>query len=230
MLISSETTYHAGPSPVIVPTVGRVVWYTPYAHEAIRGSGHLAAIVAHVWSSTCVNLAVFDSDGHTHARTSVRLVHGGAERPAAGFCEWMPYQIGQAKAHADVGTTGEKQVMNDDIETEIQTKASMAPRVTPADIAAEIASEHYFIASDALQLESAVHVHKGGWILGSSQLLTICILQLVNGFTVTGESACASAANFDAEIGRKIARENAISKVWPLLGFRLRDKLAGAQA
>lgn len=110
-------------------------------------------------------------------------------------------------------------IMNDAIETEIQ-----------ADIAAEIASEHYFIASDALQLESAVHVHKGGWIIGSSQLLTICIMQLVNGFTVTGESACASAENFDAEIGRKIARENAISKVWPLLGFRLRDKLAGAQA
>jgi len=49
---------------------------------------------------------------------------------------------------------------------------------------------------------------------------------LRNGFTVTGESACASPENFDAELGRKIARQNAVAKVLPLLGFRLRDKLA----
>ncbi len=47
-----------------------------------------------------------------------------------------------------------------------------------------------------------------------------------NGFTVTGESACASPQNFDPEIGRKIARQNAVQKIWPLLGFRLRDELA----
>jgi hypothetical protein len=52
------------------------------------------------------------------------------------------------------------------------------------------------------------------------------VLVLRNGFTVTGESACASPENFDAEIGRKIARQNAVAKVWPLLGFRLRDSLA----
>lgn len=45
-------------------------------------------------------------------------------------------------------------------------------------------------------------------------------------FTVTGESACASPENFNAEIGRKIARQKAIDKIWPLLGFRLRDRLA----
>jgi hypothetical protein len=57
------------------------------------------------------------------------------------------------------------------------------------------------------------------------KLLTFCVLVLRNGFTVTGESACASPENFDAEIGRKIARQNAVNKVWPLLGFRLRDRL-----
>lgn len=58
-------------------------------------------------------------------------------------------------------------------------------------------------------------------------LLTFRVLVLRNGFTVTGESACASPENFDAAIGRRIARENAVQKIWPLLGFRLRDKLAG---
>ena len=55
--------------------------------------------------------------------------------------------------------------------------------------------------------------------------LTFCVLVLRNGFTVTGESACVSAENFDAEYGRKLAREKAIDKLWQLLGFRLADRL-----
>lgn len=118
--------------------------------------------------------------------------------------------------------------MNDQIEQEIQAKGLTASRVTPADIEAEIASVHYFVASDAIQHENAVHEFPGsdGWLLGNTQLLTFCIVQLRNGFTVTGESACASPGNFDAELGRKIARQNAVNKIWPLLGFRLRDHLA----
>jgi hypothetical protein len=113
-------------------------------------------------------------------------------------------------------------------EQEIQAKGLTAARVTPADIEAEIVSAHFFIASDALQQERTVHEFPGGtgWLLGNTQLLTICVMQLRHGFTVTGESACASPENFDADIGRKIARQNAMAKIWPLLGFRLRDQLA----
>ena len=115
----------------------------------------------------------------------------------------------------------------DSLEREIQAKADKAPRVTPSNIEAEIASVHFFVASDAIQHENAVHEHgEAGWLLGATQQLTFCVIQLRNGFTVTGESACASPENFNAEIGRRIARENAINKVWPLLGFRLRDELA----
>lgn len=105
--------------------------------------------------------------------------------------------------------------------------ATTAPRITPADIEANIASAHYFIASDAIQGANAIHEHRPeGWLLGATQYLTICVIQLRNGFTVTGESACASPANFNAEIGRRIARENAVSKIWPLMGYELRSKLA----
>lgn len=52
------------------------------------------------------------------------------------------------------------------------------------------------------------------------------MLVLSNGFTVTGESACASPENFDAEIGKKIARQNAVQKIWPLMGYALKNKLA----
>ena len=116
------------------------------------------------------------------------------------------------------------------IERLIQAKGLTAPRVTPADIEANIASEHYFTAADGYR--SAPCFDPNGQPAdclpppAPLELLTFCVLVLKNGFTVTGESACASPENFDAEIGRRIARENAIAKVWPLMGYELRSKLA----
>ena len=116
------------------------------------------------------------------------------------------------------------------IERLIQAKGKTAPRVTPADIEAEIASEHYFTAADGYR--SAPCFDPNGQPAdclpppAPLELLTFCVLTLRNGFTVTGESACASPENFDAEIGRRIARENAVQKVWPLMGYELRSKLA----
>ena len=109
--------------------------------------------------------------------------------------------------------------MNDQsIEQEIQAKGLTAPRITLADIEANIAAEHYFTAGQALTaLQHPVS--------DSLNLLTFCVLVLRSGFTVTGESACASPENFDAEIGRKIARQNAVAKVWPLMGYELRSRL-----
>lgn len=119
--------------------------------------------------------------------------------------------------------------MSDDqsIEQEIQAKGLTAPRVTPADIEANIASEHYFTAGDGYAGAAALTVEEDGVIQPPEQLdlLTFCVLILQNGFTVTGESACASPENFDAEVGRKIARTNAINKVWPLMGYALKQQL-----
>ena len=116
--------------------------------------------------------------------------------------------------------------MNDEtIEQEIQAKGLTAPRVTPADIEANITSEFYFTAADGVEGASGHRPNsvRAGTALG---LLTFCVLVLKNGFTVTGESACAGPENFDAEIGRNIARQNAVSKVWPLMGYELRSKFA----
>lgn len=114
------------------------------------------------------------------------------------------------------------------IEQEIITKGKTAARVTPADIHANIVGEYYFTASDGVQ--AAIHKQDELTRLtgahGELELLTFCVLVLKNGFTVTGESACASPENFDEEIGRKIARKNAESKIWPLMGYELRSKLA----
>ena len=114
-------------------------------------------------------------------------------------------------------------------EQELQA-ASIAPRVTPADIEANIASEHYFTAAHGVEGAMArLELHQrcpGDAPPANLGLLTFCVLVLRNGFTVTGESACASPENFNAEIGRRIARENAVDKIWPLMGYELKCRLA----
>ena len=110
--------------------------------------------------------------------------------------------------------------MNDDeIENEIIEKGLTAPRVTLADIESEISAEYCFTA------ESALHDMPKS---DSLDRLTFCILVMKNGYTVVGQSACVSPENFDAELGRKIARQNAIDQCWPLFGFELASRIARA--
>jgi hypothetical protein len=111
------------------------------------------------------------------------------------------------------------------IEAEIKAKGLTAPRVTPADIETNIASEHYFTAGDGCHGAQSVGGNHTSVYPAALNLLTFCVLVLRNGFTVTGESACASPENFDAELGKKIARANAVNKVWPLMGYALRQHL-----
>ena len=114
------------------------------------------------------------------------------------------------------------------LEEEIVAKGLTAPRITPADVEANIVGEYYFTAAQGVQaafgeqdeLTRLTGAH------GELKLLTFCVLVLKNRFTVTGESACASPENFDPEIGRKIARENAVNKIWMLEGYLLKQRLS----
>jgi hypothetical protein len=94
---------------------------------------------------------------------------------------------------------------DEEIEREIVNRDLTAPRVTAASIAQKIVAVQY-------------HNFPG-------TTLTICALRLENGYLVTGESAAASPENFDAELGRKLARDAAYSKIWALEGYLLREKL-----
>jgi cell wall-associated NlpC family hydrolase len=82
---------------MIKPTVGRVVWYRP---TGASGATH-AAIVCGINSDTNVNLAVFGLYGDGPSQhTSVPLKQEDSETFSGPYAEWMPYQIGQAKAAA----------------------------------------------------------------------------------------------------------------------------------
>lgn len=95
--------------------------------------------------------------------------------------------------------------MEKTVEQEIQEKGLTAPRITPQRIEEVIVKREFHI-------------------FGGTQL-TVCCLTLQNGFTVTGESACASPENFNQEIGERIAFENAKEKIWVLEGYLLKQRL-----
>lgn len=146
--------------------------------------------------------------------------------------------MNEANTMADI--TGQDET----VEQVIQRKGLTAPRVTPADIEANIASEHYFTAEDGVggrlgreQREregiTIADVENGTRVAVvccdvplTLHLLTFCVLVLRNGYTVHGVSACASPENFNAELGKRIARENAVREMWPLMGYLLREKLS----
>jgi hypothetical protein len=113
-----------------------------------------------------------------------------------------------------------------EIEQEIKLKGLNAPRITPDDIEANIIAEHYFDAFMASAHGTAKY-YDGfeDCHVDALRLLTFCVLTLKNGFMVTGESAFASPENFDAEIGKKIARQNARNKIWALEGYLLKQNI-----
>ena len=85
---------------MIVPSNGRVVLYHPGPYDTtIRQHDKakpLAALVTHVWGDRMVNLAVFDSDGVSHSRTSINLLQDDDAPMEGSYCEWMAFQKGQA--------------------------------------------------------------------------------------------------------------------------------------
>lgn len=97
------------------------------------------------------------------------------------------------------------------------TEAPVAPTVTPEAIQAEIQSVHYRNLGGALKQT------------GPTANVTLCVLVLKNGFVIVGKSACVHAENFNAEIGMRLAHEDAVKQLWPFLGFRLADKRLAEQ-
>lgn len=91
-----------------------------------------------------------------------------------------------------------------EIENLINSKGLNAPRITPEMITGLIIKSEYHKLTD---------------------VLTVCVLTLKNGFTVTGESACASPENYNKELGDNISYNNARDKIWVLEGYLLKEAL-----
>ncbi len=101
-------------------------------------------------------------------------------------------------------------------------KVAKGPRVTLAQIEGSIAEEYCFVlgnAIDAINLVDRLPEQH------PTRLMTICVLVMQNGFTVIGTSSPAAPENFNADLGKKFARDNALRQLWPLMGFSLRERL-----
>lgn len=99
---------------------------------------------------------------------------------------------------------------------EASAAVATAPRVTLQQIEDSIKCEYVMTADKATV---------GAPQCDELKIITICILVMKNGFTVLGKAAPASPENFNAELGAKFAREDAIRQLWPLMGFCLRNEL-----
>ena len=104
------------------------------------------------------------------------------------------------------------------IEKEIQAKGLNAPRLSPELIDAQIQQEYWGRASDLFKGPAETD--------RSMQCLTLYVMVLKNGYTIVGKSACASPENFDSELGRKIAYDDARRQIWALEGYALKSRLA----
>lgn len=104
-----------------------------------------------------------------------------------------------------------------ELEAAIAATNPPGPRVTLQHIESLIVGEYFFTAAKAVGDDAP--------IMQPLKCLTFCVLVLRNGFTVTGESACADPANFNQKIGERIARDNAMSKIWAFEGYLLRERL-----
>jgi Phage protein (N4 Gp49/phage Sf6 gene 66) family len=98
---------------------------------------------------------------------------------------------------------------------------AVAPRVRLADIEAAIAARYDTTADKAVVGALGIYPMRE-----ELRLLSVCILVMKNGFVVIGKSAPASPENFNAELGREFAYEDAVRQLWPLMGYALRDRLA----
>jgi hypothetical protein len=95
-----------------------------------------------------------------------------------------------------------------------------APRVSLADIQAAIKHEFYSSGADIARLNPGA--------VPPLDILTVCVVVMHNGFTVIGKAAPASPENYDMQLGRDLARADAIRQIWPLMGFALRERLSAA--
>ncbi len=107
-------------------------------------------------------------------------------------------------------------------QTEAESAAvATAPRVTLDSMVAKIA-----LRQDATLAQ--VLTALGSPVPDETRVMSVCFLMMENGFTVIGKAAPAIAANYNAELGRKFAYEDAVRQLWPLEGYLLRERaLAG---
>lgn len=196
----------------ILPTVGRKVWYrtgnSDQKMNKINPDDPLDATIVGIWADGLINVVVFDSHGNMFTRTGIRLRQEGETISNQSYCEWMPYQVGQAKAATTPQATIELQAQEPQRPDAVQTikPRPKANKVTQEQITALM--DRVVFRSNVDGTSTFVHAYLDGKF-----------------YLASGHSACVDPANFNAETGYTIARanakNNACHKLWELEGYAL---------
>lgn len=109
-------------------------------------------------------------------------------------------------------------------EKELIEKAK-APRVTTDALESNIRGYYCFNVLEVLKAKNEVDSENQMPLMPELGVLTFCVIVLQNGFTVTGQSACADPNNYDATIGNRLAYEDAKKKIWQYMGYSLRQEI-----
>lgn len=226
---------------IIKPTIGQKVWFWPNgSHIGVPCQAQpqcqdpaqaMDATIVLVHAEHCVNLLVIDHAGISWPVCSVFLQQEGDETPKGMYAQWTPYQAGRAKkdaqsaGYADIGQAAKSGM--DTLVRASEPVQVIPARLTPADIEASIASEHYFTAADGVHGTHEVPGNSVGWSIPTPlKMLTFCVLVLRNGFKVVGlNHGDIDPAVHDQERGKREARAMALEKVWELEGYLLREHL-----
>ncbi|GEM_PF-3663832 len=217
---AEETEFHMTIG-ITVRGAGEHEAVQPYVADAVQELAHSRLFLA---GRTGEGLISTHDNDHGRVVTTTTVTRG--RRPARGEPEQAAAAPSTTEEHTmnDPITLPVRDPGPDALEREIQARASVAPRVTPADVAAAIAAEFYFTAADGVLGQSEMGTRPATWT--NLDQVTICVLVLRNGAKVLGVNYGAiDRARHDATMGREEARKMAVEKVWELLGFRLRDKL-----
>jgi|GEM_PF-1490776 len=196
------------------PTIGRKVWFRING-ATIGEPGALqpqvfdpeqaldaTVVLVHDEAKVSVNLFVVDHGGFNHSIRSVPLRQDGEAVPTGMYCEWMPYQVSQAKKDELVVPTTETTILSEGCSSGLSIL-----RVPPERIDDVIAVTDYQVFP------------------GTS--ITICCLSLRNGTKVIGYNyGSIDPTQQNWETGRREARAMAVEKVWELEGYLLRNALS----
>lgn len=251
---------------IIKPTVGRKVWFrqnhpkdSPLVidNKVVQQFTQepMDATVLCTWSDRCVNLLVVDHAGVTHAVRSVTMRQEGDPEPTSHYCDWMPYQTGQAKKYADTAiqtvapaplfpnmvgaTTPEsaleaalRRMQEEEKRRDEEAKKQAWGNTSASNIPLKEQESKPTPAERVTAIRNTVTLSRiQSRVVGAEYVVmpdgrtTICQLTLVNGFTVRGESSCVDIKNFNKALGEKYAYENAIEKCWQLEGYLLAEEM-----
>jgi hypothetical protein len=122
--------------------------------------------------------------------------------------------------HTNINTGDAKMPQESDRDRQIRTGLSSLEIADQESAAVQKTKNRVTLESMLAKIADEEYIHPK-----SIPHMTICVLTTDNGFALVGKSSPADPDNFNEELGKKFAREDAIRQMWPLEAYLLRERM-----